>query len=80
MMPGDFIHYYYQMKYDSTCKGSEQTELYISHMYDCTVTAELYAGLGYKASCGHVLGTWQLTQRAPCPSFAKKTLARVNLI
>ena len=34
-------------------------------------TDELHVGLGYKASCSHGLRTWQLTQQATCPSFAR---------
>ena len=59
---------YYWTKYDSTCKGSEQTFL--------TRTSVLWLsscmGLGYnKVGCGHGSRTWQLTQQAACPSFAR---------
>ena len=39
-------------------QGRSKRELNISHMYDCTVTAELHVGLGYKASCGHASRTY----------------------
>ena len=39
----------------------------------CAVTAEQHVGLGYnnKVGCGHGSRTWQLTQQAACPSFAR---------
>ena len=64
-----FFYHYYWTKYDSTCKGSEQTFL------TCTPVLWLSScmGLGYnnKVGCGHGSRTWQLTQQAACPSFAR---------
>ena len=39
----------------------------------CAVTAELHVSLGYnnKVGCVHGSRTWQLTQQAACPSFAR---------
>ena len=38
-----------------------------------TCAAQLHVGLGYnnKVGCGHGSRTWQLTQQAACPSFAR---------
>ena len=71
MTPGDFFIIIIERNKTPLVKGRRRRELNISHMYDCAVTAELHVGLGYKASCGHGSRTWQLTQQAACPSFAR---------
>ena len=71
MAPGDFIIDIIEWNTTPLVKGQSRRELNISHMYNCAVTAEQHVGLGYKASCGHESRTWQLTQQAACPSFAR---------
>ena len=72
MTPGDFII----IEWNTTpiVKGrSRRTWKHFSHVYsyDCAVIAEQHVGLRYKASCGHASRTWQVTQQAACPSFAR---------
>ena len=69
MTPGDFII----IEWNTTprVKGRSRRKN-ISHMSTRTTgISEQHVGLGYNASCGHALRTWQLTQQAACPSFAR---------